>query len=103
MLLCRLSQRPHGAYKGLLIFPGSFVNNRRWCILLLSSSNIDVLRNTTMVARCAAKDSMLSLSGTGVLPAIRVMITLWEMSGSVYSRFKAEAAPQKELTPGQES
>ena len=42
-------------------------------------------------------------AGTGVLPSILVMITLWEISGSVYSRFSADAAPQKALTPGQES
>lgn len=35
---------------------------------------------------------MLSFAGTGVLPSILVMITLWEISGSVYSRFKALAA-----------
>ena len=40
---------------------------------------------------------------TGVLPSIRVMTTLCDTSGSVYSRFSAAAAPQKELTPGQES
>ena len=44
---------------------------------------------------------MLSRSGTGVLPAILVMITLWEIPGSVYSIPKEDAAPQKELTPGQ--
>ncbi len=30
------------------------------------------------------------------------MTTLWDTSGSVYSRFSAAAAPLKELTPGQE-
>ena len=42
-----------------------------------------------------------SFAGTGVLPSIRVMTTLCDTSGSVYSRFSAAAAPQKELTPGQ--
>ena len=42
-----------------------------------------------------------SFSGTGVLPAILVMITVWEIPGSVYSIFSAEAAPQNALTPGQ--
>ena len=66
-----------------------------------SSFNMPVLRKITMVAPWAAKDSMLSFSGTGVLPAIRVITTLWDTPGRVYSRFRAEAAPQKELTPGQ--
>ena len=32
---------------------------------------------------------------------MRVMITLWEISGRVYSIFRAAAAPEKALTPGQ--
>ena len=43
---------------------------------------------------------MLSRSGTGVRPAIRVMTTLWDTPGRVYSISRAAAAPQKELTPG---
>ena len=41
-----------------------------------SFSSIPVLKNTTMVAWCAAREAISSFSGTGVLPAIRVMITL---------------------------
>ncbi len=41
---------------------------------------------------------------TGVLPAILVITTDWEISGSVYSACSAAAAPQKkELTPGHTS
>ena len=69
----------------------------------ISSSSIPVLKKITMVAWWAASFSISSFSGTGVLPAILVRITVWEMPGSVYSRFSALAAPQKELTPGQES
>ena len=54
-----------------------------------------------MVAPWAAKDRTLSRAGTGVRPAMRVMMTLWEMSGRVYSIFRAAAAPEKALTPGQ--
>ena len=43
---------------------------------------------------------MDSPAGIGVRPAMRVMITLWVIPGSVYSMSRAEAAPQKELTPG---
>ena len=46
---------------------------------------------------------MLSLSGTGVRPEIRVSITVCETSGKVYSAFRAAAAPQNELTPGHTS
>ena len=54
----------------------------------------------TIVARCAASEAIFSRSGTAVRPSMRVMITLWETSGSVYSIERAAAAPQKELTPG---
>ena len=37
-----------------------------------------------------------SPSGTGVRPAIRVMMTLWLTSGRLYSAGRAAAAPQKE-------
>ena len=43
---------------------------------------------------------MLSASGTGVLPAMRVRITVCETPGSVYSAGIAAAAAEKELTPG---
>ena len=56
-----------------------------------------------MVAPCAANDSIDSFSGMGVLPAMRVMTTLWEIPGRVYSMSSAAAAPQKALTPGVES
>ena len=35
---------------------------------------------------CIRDSSILSFSGTGVLPAILVIITLWDTSGSVYSK-----------------
>ena len=38
-----------------------------------------------MLAPCAARLASASRSGTGVRPAIRVMITVWLMPGSVYS------------------
>ena len=66
-----------------------------------SSLSIPALKNRTIDVWWTAKEAMLSRSGTGVLPAIRVMITLWEIPGSVYSIPKEDAAPQKELTPGQ--
>ena len=62
-----------------------------------------VLRKRTMVEPWAARLRMDSLSGTGVLPASRVMMTVWLTPGRVYSVFREEAAPQKELTPGQTS
>ena len=46
---------------------------------------------------------MDSRSGTGVRPAVRVMMTVWLTFGSVYSARSAAAAPQNELTPGQTS
>ena len=52
-----------------------------------------------MVAPWAARLASFSLSGTGVRPSIRVMITVWLMVGRVYSAFSA-AAPQKLDTPG---
>ena len=54
----------------------------------------------TIVAWCAARLFIFSFSGTGVLPAMRVMMTLWLTSGSVYSALMAAAAPQKLETPG---
>ena len=41
-----------------------------------------------------------SPSGTGVRPAMRVMMTLWETPGRVYSASSAAAAPEKADTPG---
>ena len=57
-------------------------------------------RKTTIVAPCAASAAMLSRSGTGVRPAMRVMMTDWLTPGSVYSAQSAAAAPQKLETPG---
>ena len=59
-----------------------------------------VLKYRHMVARWAARDRMLSFSGTRVLPDCRVMMTVWLTSGRVNSCFKEAAAPQKALTPG---
>ena len=53
-----------------------------------------------MVAPWAARERSFSLSGTGVRPAIRVMMTLWLTPGRVYSAGTAAAAPQKLDTPG---
>ena len=53
-----------------------------------------------MVAPWAAREAMSSPSGTGVRPAIRVMMTDWLTPGRVYSSPAAAAAPQKEDTPG---
>ena len=65
-----------------------------------SSPVMPALRNITMVLPWAANFSMDSRSGTGVLPAILVITTLWLIPGRVYSIPRAAAAPQKELTPG---
>ena len=46
---------------------------------------------------------MLSFSGTGVLPAILVMIRLCDTFGTVSSRFISAAAPKQAVTPGQVS
>ena len=54
----------------------------------------------TMVAPCRAREAISSPSGTGVRPAMRVMITVWLTPGRVYSAPRAAAAPQKEDTPG---
>ena len=70
---------------------------------MASSSRRPVLRNRTIVDWWAAKDCIFSLSGTGVRPSMRVMTTLWEMPGRVYSSPRAAAAPEKELTPGHTS
>ena len=43
---------------------------------------------------------MPSRSGTGVRPAMRVMMTVWLTPGRVYSASAAAAAPQKLDTPG---
>lgn len=55
----------------------------------------------TMVAPWEASFSISSFSGTGVLPAMRVNITVWLTFGRVYSALSAAAAPMKELTPAQ--
>ena len=53
-----------------------------------------------MLARCAASADMRSFSGTGVRPAIRVMMTVCDWPGSVNSAGIAAADAQNELTPG---
>ena len=53
-----------------------------------------------MLARCDASVRRFSCSGTGVLPAMRVMMSVWLTSAGVYSAGMAAAAPQNELTPG---
>jgi hypothetical protein len=53
-----------------------------------------------MLDWCRARLLSFSKAGTGVLPSSRVMITVWESSGTVSSVFKAAAAANKELTPG---
>ena len=50
-------------------------------------------RNTTIVAPWAASAAMPSRSGTGVRPAMRVMMTVWLTPGKVYSAQAAAAAP----------
>ena len=67
------------------------------------SSRSPALKNTAIVEWWAARDRKLSLSGTAVRPAIRVMITVWDTSGRVSSAPRLAAAPLKELTPGQTS
>ena len=53
-----------------------------------------------MVQPWEASLRSLSPSGTGVRPAMRVMITDCDTSGRVYSALRAAAAPEKEDTPG---
>ena len=57
-------------------------------------------KNSTMVQPWEAILRSSSPSGTGVRPAMRVMITDCDTSGSVYSAQRAAAAPEKEDTPG---
>ena len=57
-------------------------------------------RNSTIVQPWEASLRSLSPSGTGVRPAMRVMITDCDTSGRVYSALRAAAAPEKEDTPG---
>ena len=61
---------------------------------------METLKNSAMLARCAASARRFSRSGTGVRPAMRVMMTVWLTSAGVYSAGMAAAAPQNELTPG---
>lgn len=63
-------------------------------------SSMPAERNTTIVAPWAASAAMPSRSGTGVRPAMRVMMTVWLTPGKVYSAQAAAAAPQKLETPG---
>ena len=53
-----------------------------------------------MEALCSASDSSASFSGTDVLPAIRVKISVCESSGRVYSIPMAAAAANAAVTPG---
>ena len=48
----------------------------------------------------AARLRICSFSGTGVRPSMRVMITVWDTPGKVYSCPSAAAAAKNELTPG---
>ena len=68
-----------------------------------SSSIIPILRKMIMVAWCFARSASFSPSGIGVLPSIRVRITVWLTPGRVYSFFRAAAVARKELTPGMTS
>ena len=45
----------------------------------------------------------LLLLGSGVRPAVRVRMIVWETSGAVSSVLSVAAAAWKELTPGQTS
>ena len=54
----------------------------------------------TRVAPLRASAASRSRSGTGVLPATRVRITVWETSGRVSSCFSAAAAAKALVTPG---
>ena len=67
---------------------------------LCSRGSIPAERKTAIELPCSASRAMLSHSGTGVRPAMRVRITVWLTPGSVYSAFRAAAAPQKLETPG---
>ena len=42
---------------------------------------------------------MRSFSGTFVLPSSLVMISVWDIPGRVYSRFREAAAPKQEKKP----
>ena len=53
-----------------------------------------------MLARCDASARRFSCSGTGVLPAMRVMMSVWLTSAGVYSAGMAAAAPQMRLRLG---
>ena len=57
-------------------------------------------RKITIEAPWLARLFKDSFSGTGVRPAIRVMITLWLTPGSVYSAPSDDAAPPKLDMPG---
>ena len=57
-------------------------------------------RKIHIVEWCAARLRSFSRSGTGVRPSLRVMMTVCEMPGRVYSCRSAAAVPRKELTPG---
>ena len=63
-----------------------------------SSRPVD--KKSTMVQPWPASLRSRSPSGTGVRPAMRVMITDCDTSGRVYSAQRAAAAPEKEETPG---
>ena len=57
-------------------------------------------RKMAMDEPWAASFSSASFSGTGVRPAMRVRMRVWEMPGSVNSAFKVAAAPNTLETPG---
>ena len=78
-----------------LVFLGYEVHN-----FSTNSSIMDMLKNITMLAWCTASSSILSPLGMGVLPSIRVSITVCDTPGRVYSKLRVAAAARKELTPG---
>ncbi len=84
MVTSRLSQFPQGAAYHLFLWPGRFIHQRRrgllgigpWSSASCNPSSKEADRKITMVAPCSAKEAIFSRSGTGVRPAIRVMITV---------------------------
>ena len=69
----------------------------------MSSLRWDELRKITIDVLCFASLPISSLSGTGVLPGILVIITDCDTAGTVYSHCTAAAAARKLLTPGHTS
>jgi len=61
---------------------------------------MEMLRKIIIVAWCVAREARSCFSGTGVLPALRVKMTVWDTSGRVSSVESAAADAVPELTPG---